>query len=90
MSSNHDKAEGFNSHFCSVFTREDLSNLLYLLSTLPSDTLLEDIQVFSDEVSHELSLLNISKVCGPDLICPHLLKEGAPFISHSLANLFNK
>ena len=90
LSSNHDKAEGFKSQFSS---REDLSYLSYLSSTLPSyhhPTLLEDIQVSSDKVSHELSLLNVSKACGPDLICLRLLKGDAPFISHSLANLFNK
>ena len=67
--------------------------VLYLISTLPPDhysTLLEDIQVSSDEVFKELSLLNVSKACGPDLICPCLLREAAPVISHSLSKLFNE
>ena len=64
-----------------------------MTSTLPPDhypTLLKDIQVSSDEVFKESSLLNVSKACGPDLICPRLLREAAPVISHSLSKLFNE
>ena len=35
-------------------------------------------------------MLAFTIICGPDQICPHLLKEGAEFIALSLAKLFNK
>ena len=35
-------------------------------------------------------LLNVHKACGPDQICPCLLKEGAEQLSPSLVKIFNK
>jgi len=37
--------------------------------------------------SAELSALNTSKACGPDGICPQLLKEGAEHLAVPLAAL---
>ena len=48
------------------------------------------MQVTSSEVFSELSTLNTNKACGPDGICPRLLKEGAEQLANPLAALFNK
>ena len=45
------------------------------------------MQVTTSEVFSELSTL---KACGPDGICPRLLKEGAEQLAKPLAALFNK
>ena len=34
-------------------------------------------------------MLNVHKACGPDQMCPRLLKEGAEQLAHSLMKLFN-
>jgi len=48
------------------------------------------MQVTTSEVFSELSTLNTNKACGPDGICPRLLKEGAEQLAKPLAALFNK
>ena len=37
----------------------------------------------------ELKNLDVHKACGPDQICPRLLKEGAQHLAPSLAKLLN-
>jgi len=85
------KATLFNDYFVSVFTQEDVSNLEELQCQLPNSLFhLDAITVFPSEVSRELSSLKIGKACGPDQICPRLLREGADVLSLSLTELFNK
>ena len=50
----------------------------------------DHLSVSPSYVFSELSALNTSKACGPDAICPHLLKEGAAELAKPLATLFNK
>ena len=42
------------------------------------------------EVKDVLDHLNVTKACGPDLISPRLLKEGASVLSKPLAMVFNR
>ena len=42
------------------------------------------------DVFSELSVLDTDKACGPDGICPRLLKEGATELATPLATLYNK
>ena len=46
------------------------------------------LTITSEEVFDSLQNLNISKSCGPDLINPRLLKEGAAVLKYSLTMIF--
>jgi len=85
-----DKASLFNKYFCSVFTKEDTSNLDSLIPETSMPTIIDDIQITPDEVHTELCGLDTSKACGPDNITPFLLKNTADFICVPLYKLFNK
>ena len=91
VSSDFAKATLFNDYFVSVFTKEDSSNLHDLWSQLPSQPSfqLDNISISQSEVVEELLMLNVHKACGPDQMCPRLLKEGAEQLIHSLMKLFN-
>ena len=92
ISSDYIKASLFNDYFVSVFTKEDSSNLQNLCHHLPSHPKfhLDNFSVSYSDVVKELSNLNVHKACGPDQICPRLLKEGAEQLSPSLVKIFNK
>ena len=75
-----DKASSFNQYFCSVFTKENISNLDLLIPESPHPTIIDSIQIMPDEVHTELCRLNISKACDPDNITPFLLKAAVDFI----------
>ena len=47
------------------------------------------ISISQSEVVEELLMLNVHKACGPDQMCPRLLKEGAEQLPHFLMKLFN-
>ena len=79
----------FNQYFVSVFTKEDLSSLPEVPPFCSGFTL-DQFSVTPSEVFTELSALNTCKACGPDGICPRLLKEGAEYLAAPLAALFNK
>ena len=83
------KASLFNQHFVSVFTKEDLSSLPEVPPFCSGFTL-DQFSVTPSEVFAEFSALNTCKACGPDGICPRLLKEGAEYLAAPLAALFNK
>ena len=79
VSSDSAKATLFNDYFVSVFTKEDSSNLQDLQSHLPSHPYfhLDNISLPQSDVVKNLLMLNVHKACGPDHMCPRLLKEGA-------------
>ena len=62
--------------------------------TLPQRTdtynQLHSINISEQEVRDVLDSLNVTKACGPDLISPRLLKEGASMVSKPLATVFNQ
>lgn len=88
--SDTEKADIFNNFLCSMFTREDTSALADLkaqfLYSLHSITI---VSISADDVFRELYRIDHTKSSGPDPIPGHLLKEGAPFIGESLADLFS-
>ena len=51
---------------------------------------LKHIDITEQDVIDVLSNLNVTKACGPDLISPRLLKEGASVISKPLTKIFNR
>ena len=62
--------------------------------TLPAPTQIQHeelahIDITQQDVIDVLSNLNVTKACGPDLISPRLLKEGAFVISKPLTTIFN-
>jgi len=79
------KAGLFNDYFVLVFTSEDTSTLCDLRSHLPSQPhfILDNIKISETEVVEELKMLNVHKACGPDQICPRVLKEGADQLAPS-------
>ena len=91
VTSDSTKANLFNQYFVSVFTKEDLSSLPDVPRYPTSDSFtIDHLSVSPSDVFSELSALNTSKVCGPDAICPRLLKEGVAELAKPLATLFNK
>ena len=63
--------------------------------TLPAPTQIQHeelahIDITQQDVIDVLSNLNVTKACGPDLISPRLLKEGASVISKPLTTIFNR
>ena len=76
-----------NEQFCSVFSREDTSNL----PQGNQDTVVEDmpdIQVGTEGVLKLLRKLNPHKACGPDGIPAQFLKSHAEDIATSLTLIF--
>ena len=85
-----DKATLFNRYFCSVFTKENTSNLDSLTSESSHPTIIDSISITPEEVHAELCHLSVNKACGPDNITSFLLKNAADYISIPLCHLFNK
>jgi len=90
ITSDSDKATLFNDYFCSVFTKENISNLDSLIPKPSHSTIIDSIHVTPDEVHAELCQMNVNKACGPDNLTPYLLKNAADFIAVPLCHLFNK
>ena len=84
-----EKAELFNTYFCSVFTSPNT-----VPSTMPSnpnrsDVEISDVQLSVEEVELCLAGLDSSKASGPDGIPAHILKQCSKEIAPSLCALFN-
>ena len=81
------KANMLNNFFTSQTVVDDSDK------TLPDMTqpkyALNSIEISSQDVKDVLMHLNIYKACGPDLLSPRLLKEGAIALAEPLSILFN-
>ena len=77
-----------NSYFTSQTFVEDDNTPLPQLE--PSQHSFQFINISIQDVKDVLKNLNVSKSCGPDLISPRLLKEGADILARSLCILFNR
>ena len=84
------KANLLNQYFTSVFTNEDISGLPKLKFPTIAGFTFDSLIVSPSDVHAELSALDATKVCGPDGICPRLLKEGAAELTAPLPAIFNK
>ena len=87
-----DKAKVLNQYFCSVFAKENISNLLRLRSLLwPiwSTPSIADVVFDVDEVYKVLCRIDSSKACGPDEIPGRLLREGAPWLAEPISKLYS-
>ena len=56
----------------------------------PQHTILSSFVITHQDVFDVLSKLDVSKACGPDLLSPRLLKEGASVLSNPLSTVFNR
>ena len=88
VSDDIEKAELFNNYF-NIISSVDDSNARLPQDNFTSDHNLSDIVITNDDVKDVLSLLNVSKATGPDLINPRLLKEAPDQLCNPLARLFN-
>ena len=87
-----DKAKVFNGYFCSIFTRENSSNLTQLRNLVQaswSTSSIDEVVISEDAVFEVLCKIDPSKACGPDDIPGRLLKEGAPWLAEPLTQLYN-
>ena len=80
-----EKAELFNSYFCSVFRPvKTTSNPKASTTLLPHAAQLSDIVISEVEVTHHLSHLDPTKATGPDAIPGRILQECSSVIAPSL------
>ena len=87
-----DKAKVLNQYFCSVFAKENISNLPRLRSLIwPiwSTPSIVDVVFDVDEVYKVLCRIDSSKACGPDEIPGRLLREGAPWLAEPISKLYS-
>ena len=84
-----EKAELFNTYFCSVFrAAKTAMNSDVSISLITFSSQLSDITI-SEEVATYLCNSDISKATGPDGIPSRILKECSAIIAQSLCSLFN-
>ena len=89
VTNDYDKAELFNSYFCSVFTDED-SHSLPPFGVSDTVTPIDTVDISLEVAYQKFSSVNISKSAGPDGWPPMVLKETADSISLPLYILFTK
>ena len=77
------KAEIFNHHFKSVFTREDFPN-----KGPSSHPTIENVTISTAGILKLLNELNIYKACSPDGISARILKETSDVIAPILRVIF--
>ena len=88
LESDQEKATALNEYFSSQATVNDMNKSLPLIVPLTYPAL-TSITISEQGVHDVLKSLNALKSCGPDLINPRLLKEGADIIKTPLTKLFN-
>ena len=69
-------------------TQDDTNASLPVVGNM-DHPLLDSITITNQEVFDVLTILNVSKSCGPDSINPRLLKEGAQYLQIQLTYIFN-
>ena len=85
---NLQKANMLNAYFTSQTFVEDDNRPLPQLE--PIQHSFQNIEISIQDIKDVLKNLNVSKSCGPDLISPRLLKEGADILARPLCILFNR
>ena len=89
VSSDKAKAELLNKCFCSVFTRERLSDIPPIaVDTVPPG--LSDIEVSPELVERKLHALNPASAPGPDDIHPHVLREARHSLCRPLSLIYRR
>jgi hypothetical protein len=88
ISSAREKAEALNEQYCSVFTKEDLSNVPDIGDGSAPD--LPSITITTPGVEKLLRDLKVNKASGPDNIPARVLKECSTAIAPILQKIFQK
>ena len=81
------KANMLNNYFASQATLDDDNRPLPQFAPVQHN--LSSISITIQDVKDVLRNLNVNKACGPDLISPRLLKEGAIILSWPPSIIFN-
>ena len=81
------KAELLNTYFSQTKVN-DLNKPLP--NKAPAQHTLESITIYTQDILDVLRHLDVNKACGPDLISPRLLREGADFLAYPLFIVFNR
>ena len=82
------KANMLNAFFISqVSVNNDNKQLPDMI---PTEYSFNVVQITCQDVEDVLQNLNVSKSCGPDLISPRLLREGADILDKPLLTVFNR
>ncbi|MCG7879157.1 MAG: reverse transcriptase domain-containing protein, partial [Candidatus Thiodiazotropha endolucinida] len=82
------KAEMLNLYFSAQTRVNDTNKTLPTLEPVPYT--LDSITISSQDVLDVFKHLDVSKACGPDLISPRLLREGADYLARPYSIVFNK
>lgn len=88
LETDSDKATALNDYFASQSTVDDTNRTLPPVNPINYHTL-DSIAISDQDVKDVLQSLDVSKSCGPDLINPRLLKEGAEYLKIPLKHIFN-
>ena len=85
----YQKSNMLNNYFASQSHINDDNKTLPVPTQIQHKELAH-IDITQQDVIDVLSNLSIIKACGPDMISPRLLKEGASVISKPLTTIFNR
>ena len=88
VTSDQDKTQLFNSYFCEVYTKEDLTDVPIL--SYRKEFSLSQCNLDLNKVQKQLSNLNVSKAPGPDNIHAKILYELRDILCTPLFIIFNK
>ena len=83
-------AELLNDFFCSVFTREDCSNMPDAEQLFTSDIPLETVEITEVTVRKKLEKLKPSSAPGPDKLWPRVLHKLSSVIALPLSIVYTK
>ena len=82
------KANMLNAFFISQAAVNDDNK--QLPDMIPTEYSFNVVQITCQDVRDVLQNLNVSRSCGPDLISPRLLREGADILDKPLSTVFNR
>ena len=79
-----------NNWYCSVFTRDDISQVPEAVDVLEGSDALQDIEITRDKMKKKLLALKPKSAPGPDKISPAVLQSMAEVLSGPLTSIFIK
>ena len=85
-----EQANILNRWYCSVFTREDTSNVPEAVDVYDGNDILEEVVITREKVRKKLLSLKPKSAPGPDKISPAVLHSMADILCVPLASIFNK
>ena len=83
-------ADILNSHYCNMFTREDLSSMPRVEKLFKGENILSTVSITEDKVKAKLKKLKPSSAPGPDRVWIKVLHDLADQLSAPLAIIYKK